>query len=249
MTPTVDAVRAAYARIAAADRPEVWITLRRRGRRARRGRGASTPARRGELPLAGLRSAVKDNIDVAGLPTTAGCPAFAYAPGRRRARRGSGWSTPAPSCSARPTSTSSPPAWSAPAVPYGAVRDARAPGPYVSGGSSSGSAVAVALGIADLALGTDTAGSGRVPAAFSGIVGIKPTRGLVPTDGVVPACRTLDCVTIFARDLAAGRAALALMAGADARDPLRARGPPTRRWPRRRRPRVAVPDAARARRR
>ena len=84
--------------------------------------------------------------------------------------------------------------------PYGAVRNAWDPS-RISGGSSSGSAVAVALGLVDLALGTDTAGSGRVPAALNGIVGVKPTRGLVPVTGVVPACYTLDCVTVFARDL------------------------------------------------
>ncbi len=103
--------------------------------------------------------------------------------------------------------------------PYGAVRDARRL-EYVSGGSSSGSAVAVALGQVDIALGTDTAGSGRVPAAFQGIVGIKPTRGLVPIVGVVPACRTLDCVTLFTRDLALGEVALRVVSGVDPDDPL-----------------------------
>jgi len=102
----------------------------------------------------------------------------------------------------------------------------------VSGGSSSGSAVAVALGVVDLALGTDTAGSGRVPAAFNGIVGVKPTRGLVPTDGVVPACASLDCVTVFARTLPQARRALAVLASPQA--PPRRPGP----W------RVAVAPAA-----
>lgn len=102
----------------------------------------------------------------------------------------------------------------------------------ISGGSSSGSAVAVALGIADLSLGTDTAGSGRVPAAFNGIVGLKPTRGLVPTDGVVPACASLDCVTVFARTLPEAEQALALMTTTTPRSaPARTPGP----W------RIAVP--------
>src|SRR5882724_11582168 len=95
-----------------------------------------------------------------------------------------------------------------------AVRDARRP-EYVSGGSSSGSAVAVALGLVDLALGTDTAGSGRVPAALNGIVGVKPTRGLIPCTGVVPACRSLDCVAVLARSLGLARRAVAIMAGPD----------------------------------
>lgn len=108
----------------------------------------------------------------------------------------------------------------------------------MSGGSSSGSAVAVALGIVDLALGTDTAGSGRVPAAFNGIVGLKPTRGLVPTEGVVPACASIDCVTVFARTLPEAEQALALMASPAGRSlpalPVRKPGP----W------RVAVPPLA-----
>lgn len=210
MTPQ-DRVRAAYARIAESDRQEVWITLRDESDvLAEAVRVEDRLAAGEDLPLAGSLLAVKDNIDVAGLPTTAGCPGFAYQP-----------------------------AVSAPAVqrlvdagalvlgktnldqfatglvgtrsPHGAVRDVRDPS-LVSGGSSSGSAVAVALGIADLALGTDTAGSGRVPAAFQRIVGIKPTRGVVPTDGVVPACRTLDCVTVFARTLGEAQQAANLMA-------------------------------------
>jgi allophanate hydrolase len=103
--------------------------------------------------------------------------------------------------------------------PYGAVRSAWDPA-RISGGSSSGSAVAVALGLADIALGTDTAGSGRVPAALNGIVGVKPTRGTIPCTGVVPACRSLDCVTVFARSLALARQAMSLMAGPDGADPL-----------------------------
>ncbi len=95
--------------------------------------------------------------------------------------------------------------------PYGAVRNAVDPA-YVSGGSSSGSAVAVALGIVDLAVGTDTAGSGRVPAAFNGIVGLKPTPGLLPTDGVVPACASIDCVSLFARTVEEASFALTCVA-------------------------------------
>jgi allophanate hydrolase len=113
----------------------------------------------------------------------------------------------------------------------------------VSGGSSSGSAVAVALGIADIGLGTDTAGSGRIPAAFQGVVGIKPTRGLIPTRGVVPACRSLDCVSVFAASLSTAEQAIALMTGVDAQDPT------SRAWPSNAplaappAPRVAVPSS------
>ena len=103
--------------------------------------------------------------------------------------------------------------------PYGAVRNAWDPA-RISGGSSAGSAVAVALGLVDFALGTDTAGSGRVPAALNGIVGVKPTRGVIPCTGVVPACRSLDCVTVFARSLPLARRAVAVMAGPDGADPL-----------------------------
>ncbi|MGW0371400.1 amidase family protein, partial [Streptomyces coeruleorubidus] len=122
--------------------------------------------------------------------------------------------------------------------PYGAVGNAWDT-TRISGGSSSGSAVAVALGIADIALGTDTAGSGRVPAALNGIVGVKPTKGLVPVTGVVPACQTLDCVTVFARDLRLARVTAEIVEGPDPADPLCRTGPQLSLPPAR--PKVAVP--------
>ncbi|QLY32441.1 allophanate hydrolase [Nocardia huaxiensis] len=167
-------------------------------------------------PLAGIRLAVKDNVDVAGLPTTAGCPDYAYLPETDAAAvaalRAAGavvlGKTNLDQFATGLVGTRS---------PYGVVENAHRPG-FVSGGSSSGSAVAVARGEADIAIGTDTAGSGRVPAALHGIVGIKPTVGVVSTAGVVPACRSYDCVTIFAADLAlAGRAMGVMAAGAPGR--------------------------------
>jgi allophanate hydrolase len=203
VNPT-ERVRSAYARLALGERPEAWITLRDEGSVL-----AEAAAVDPSLPLAGLLLAVKDNIDVAGLPTTAGCPAYAYRPHR---------SAPAVQrlvdAGAIVLGKTNLDQFATGLVgtrsPYGAVRDVRDPA-RVSGGSSSGSAVVVALGIADLALGTDTAGSGRVPAAFQGIVGLKPTRALVPVEGVVPACRSFDCVTVFARTLPEARRAMTLM--------------------------------------
>ncbi|MGW0970831.1 allophanate hydrolase [Streptomyces sp. NPDC002516] len=209
-------VRAAYARIEAVDRPEIWIGLRPPEETESEARAVDERVAAGErLPLAGRLLAVKGNIDVAGLPTTAGCPAYAYtpdadAPAVARLRAAGAvvlGTTNLDQFATGLVGTRS---------PYGAVRNALDPG-RISGGSSSGSAVAVALGIADLALGTDTAGSGRVPAAFNGIVGLKPTRGLVPTTGVVPACASLDCVTVFARTLPEAEQALAHLASPSAR--------------------------------
>jgi allophanate hydrolase len=221
-----DRVRAAYARIAEVERPELWITLRSPEDILAEAEAldAGPP-----LPLRGMLLAVKDNIDVAGLPTTAGCPAYAYepsvhAPVVARLRAAGALvvgKTNLDQFATGLVGTRS---------PYGAVRDARRP-EYVSGGSSSGSAVAVALGIVDLALGTDTAGSGRVPAAFQGLIGIKPTRGLVPVAGVVPACRTLDCVTVFARDVGAAERALWVMAGPAGRGADDAAAALDRAWP------------------
>ncbi|MER5684733.1 allophanate hydrolase [Streptomyces sp. NPDC002205] len=210
-TPVLARVRTAHARIEAVDRPEIWIDLRPLPEVEAEARTLDARVSAGEhLPLAGRLLAVKGNIDVAGLPTTAGCPSYAYkptadAPAVARLRAAGALvigTTNLDQFATGLVGTRS---------PYGAVRHAHDPS-LISGGSSSGSAVAVALGIADLSLGTDTAGSGRIPAAFNGIVGLKPTRGLVPTDGVVPACASLDCVTVFARTLPEAEQALALMA-------------------------------------
>ena len=147
--------------------------------------------------LWGVPFAVKDNIDVAGHADDGGLPRLCTRSARERARRAARCSTRARSWSARPISISSRPVWSACAVPYGVPRNvfdaARVPG-----GSSSGSACAVAAGIVPFALGTDTAGSGRVPAVFGNIVGLKPTIGSVSTRGVVPACRSIDTISVFA---------------------------------------------------
>jgi allophanate hydrolase len=168
-------------------------------------------------PLAGLVFAIKDNIDLAGVPTTAGCPAFAYTP-----KSSATVVQRALDAGAVPLGKTNLDQFATGLVgtrsPYGACRNARDPG-RISGGSSAGSAVAVALGEADFALGTDTAGSGRVPAALNGLVGLKPSRGLLPTTGVVPACRSLDCVTTFTRSVADAALLLDLLSGPDGIDP------------------------------
>ena len=222
-TPT-SRVTAAYRRIAETDRPEVWISLRAEADALIDAQQAEKRLAAGDdLPLAGLLVAVKDNIDVAGLPTTAACPEYAYTPDttaaavQRLVDAGAIilGKTNLDQFATGLVGTRS---------PYGAVRNAHFPD-LVSGGSSSGSAVAVALGIADIGIGTDTAGSGRVPAALNGIVGIKATCGIVPIHGVVPACVDYDTVTVFAADLDLATAATAVMAGPHPADPR------SRSWP------------------
>ena len=165
------------------------------------------------LPLYGVPFAVKDNIDVAGLPTTAACPAFAYTPEhsatvvQRLMAAGAVLvgKTNLDQFATGLVGTRS---------PYGEVPNTFDPA-YVSGGSSSGSASVVARGLVAFALGTDTAGSGRVPAGFNNLVGLKPTPGSVPMAGVVPACRTLDVVSVFALTVADAAQVMAIIEGAD----------------------------------
>lgn len=168
------------------------------------------------LPLYGIPFAIKDNIDVAGLPTTAACPAFAYTPERHATVVQlliDAGAIPLGKTNLDQFATG----LNGTRSPYGIAKNSINPD-YISGGSSSGSALAVALGLASFSLGTDTAGSGRVPAAFNQLVGVKPSCGLLSTTGVVPACRTLDCVSIFAIDTQDAATILEVAAQFDAAD-------------------------------
>jgi allophanate hydrolase len=190
-----DVIASIYDRLSAQPVDPVWISVVPREKSLMRARKLERDPVAPARPLYGVPFAIKDNIDLACLPTTAACPAYAYPPAR---------SAPVVQAlvdaGAIPIGKTNMDQFATGLVgtrsPHGAcssVFDAR----YISGGSSSGSAVAVASGLASFALGTDTAGSGRVPAAFNGLVGLKPTRGVLSTQGVVPACRTLDCVSIL----------------------------------------------------
>ncbi|MBI1283210.1 MAG: allophanate hydrolase [Thiobacillus sp.] len=168
------------------------------------------------LPLYGIPFAIKDNIDLAGLSTTAGCPEFAYTPERSATvvqRLIDAGAIPLGKTNLDQFATG----LNGTRSPYGACRNAFDPD-FISGGSSSGSAVAVALGLASFSLGTDTAGSGRVPAAFNNLVGHKPSCGALSTRGVVPACRSLDAVSIFALTAEDAERVLAVAAGFDTED-------------------------------
>ena len=192
-----DVVAHIYDAIEREPQEPVWISLVGREAALARARTLGRDPLATAKPLYGVPFAIKDNIDLAGLRTTAGCPAYSYSP--------TGSATVVESlvdAGAIPIGKTNLDQFATGLVgvrsPYGAcssVYDTR----YIAGGSSAGSAVAVAKGLVSFALGTDTAGSGRVPAAFNGLVGLKPTRGLLSTLGVVPACRSLDCVSIFAR--------------------------------------------------
>lgn len=217
-------VNAAFDLMETLDRPEVWISVAEYAELYDRARDVDNRVAAGEsLPLAGVLVAVKDNIDVAGMATTAGCREYSRIP-----------STSATAVSrlvlagALVLGKSNMDQFATGLVgtrsPFGAVRHATRPD-LIAGGSSSGSAVAVAQGVVDLGLGTDTAGSGRVPAALHGIVGIKPTLGVIPCTGVVPASRLFDTPSVFARDLALASLAVRVMAGSDSLDPR------TRPWP------------------
>ena len=212
---------AAYQKI----QPEAWISRVPDEELRRRARQIDDRVAAGEwVPLAGVPVAIKDNIDVAGLETTAACPPFAYraessAPVVERLLAAGALvigKTNLDQFATGLVGTRS---------PYGSVgcvfnRE------YVSGGSSSGSAVLVGAGVVPLALGSDTAGSGRVPAAFNNLVGFKPTRGRWSSRGLVPACRSLDCITTLTTDVEDAALVDSVVAHFDARDPYSRRGPP-----------------------
>ncbi|MGQ3176462.1 MAG: allophanate hydrolase [Blastomonas fulva] len=196
---------------------QIWISRASPEALIEAARGIDARVAAGEtLPLAGVPFAVKDNIDVAGFETTAACPAFAYQPDasatvvERLLAAGA-------LCVGKTNLDQFATGLNGTRSPYGSPRNAYNLA-YVSGGSSSGSSSAVAAGLVAFALGTDTAGSGRVPAAFQHLIGFKPSKGRWSNRGVVPACRTLDCVTVFTDDTADARLIDSVVAGYDAAD-------------------------------
>jgi allophanate hydrolase len=205
-----------YARIRAHNDPAIFITLREEADAVAE---AQVLAATGNpsLPLYGVPFAVKDNIDVAGMPTTAACPDFAY-----MARKDATAVARLRAAGAIPVGKTNLDQFATGLVgvrsPYGIPRNVFDP-KLIPGGSSSGSGVAVAAGLVPFALGTDTAGSGRVPAGLGNIVGLKPSLGAVSNAGLVPACRTLDCISVFALTVDEAWSAFAEMAGPDIADP------------------------------
>jgi allophanate hydrolase len=211
-----DVAGGVLAAIAAYPDPAVWISLVSPDALLSRAAALQADPAAMELPLYGIPFSVKDNIDAFGLPTTAGCPDFAYQPQANAAvvqkLLDAGamliGKTNLDQFATGLVGTRS---------PYGAPRCVF-DGAYISGGSSSGASVSVGAGLVAFALGTDTAGSGRVPAGFNNIVGLKPTKGLVSSTGVVPACRSLDCVSIFGQTAADALAVLRVVEGEDETD-------------------------------
>lgn len=208
------------ARLAAYDaiQPQIWISRSSDADLRTAAHAIDARVSAGEvLPLAGVPFAVKDNIDVQGFETTAACPAFAYRPHasavvvQRLLDAGA-------LCVGKTNLDQFATGLNGTRSPYGAPRNAYNLA-YVSGGSSSGSASATAAGLVAFALGTDTAGSGRVPAAFQHLIGFKPTKGRWSNTGLVPACRTLDCITVFTDDTADARLIDEVVAGFDSCDP------------------------------
>ena len=218
-TSAVAVAEETLARLASYDavQPQIWISRASPEALLDAARAIDARVAAGEvLPLAGVPFAVKDNIDVAGFETTAACPAFAYTPDasatvvERLLAAGA-------LCVGKTNLDQFATGLNGTRSPYGSPRNAYNLA-YVSGGSSSGSSSAVAAGLVAFALGTDTAGSGRVPAAFQHLIGFKPSKGRWSNRGVVPACRTLDCVTVFTDDTADARLIDGVVAGFDAAD-------------------------------
>jgi len=216
----VAVVEDTLSRLAAYDavQPQIWISRAAPDVLITAARAIDARVAAGEvLPLAGVPFAVKDNIDVDGFETTAACPAFAYRP------QGSAdvieqLLAAGAICIGKTNLDQFATGLNGTRSPYGSPRNAYNLA-YVSGGSSAGSSVAVAAGLVAFALGTDTAGSGRVPAAFQHLIGFKPSKGRWSNRGLVPACRTLDCITVFTDDTADARLVDRVVAGFDPADP------------------------------
>ncbi|MGJ5082013.1 allophanate hydrolase [Bradyrhizobium sp. HKCCYLS3013] len=215
LTKPSDTIARCYARIRAHNDPAIFISLR--GENDALAEAEALADKDRSLPLYGVPVAVKDNIDVAGLPTTAACPAFAYTPSRDSTAVGrlrAAGAIIVGKTNLDQFATGLVGVRSPYGIPKNPVR-----ADLVPGGSSSGSAVAVSAGLVPLSLGTDTAGSGRVPAMLNNIVGLKPSLGMISTTGLVPACRTLDCISVFSLTVDDAVAALSVMAAPDPLDP------------------------------
>ena len=231
-------------RIASAPDRNAWITRLSRDDLMRYV-DALDAASMERLPLYGVPFAIKDNIDLAGVPTTAACREFAYTPDASATvvqRLIAAGAIPIGKTNLDQFATGLVGARS----PYGPCMNSFDPA-YISGGSSSGSAVAVAQGLVSFSLGTDTAGSGRVPAAFNNLIGMKATCGLISTRGVVPACRSLDAVSIFALTAADAGRVFSVAQGYDAGDPFSRRGTTQEAPIVNRSPRIGVPRQAQLR--
>jgi allophanate hydrolase len=210
----VDVIQEVYRRIGVHLSNPIWIHLVPEEECLRTFQAGKYDA---ESPLFGIPFAIKDNIDAEGLPTTAACPSFSYQAGTdaavvQRLRRAGAVLIGKTNLDQFATGLAGV------RSPYGPCSNLFNPA-FISGGSSSGSAVAVAAGLVSFALGTDTAGSGRVPAALNNVVGFKPTKGLLSTRGVLPACRSLDCVTLFTLTSADAKFLMSIAAGYDEADP------------------------------
>lgn len=219
-TSAVTIAKETMARVTAYDavQPQIWISRATQEELISAARAVDARVAAGEiLPLAGVPFAVKDNIDVAGFETTAGCPAFAYRPDAS-ASVVERLSAAGAICVGKTNLDQFATGLNGTRSPYGIPRNAYNLA-YVSGGSSSGSSIVVAAGLVPFALGTDTAGSGRVPAAFNHLIGFKPTKGRWSTSGLVPACRTIDCITVFTDDTTDARLVDGVVAGLDLTDP------------------------------
>lgn len=206
-----DVVNAVYEAIEAYEDPAVWINIYPREDVLKQAESLSP-----DLPLYGVPFAIKDNIDSVGFDTTAGCPSYAYTP-KRDATLVHKLKAAGALLIGRTNMDQFATGLVGVRSPHGAPRCVF-DSDYISGGSSSGSGVAVGAGLVSFALGTDTAGSGRVPASFNNIVGVKPTKGLFSNAGVVPACKSLDCVSVFATCCADGDYIRSIMEGVDQRD-------------------------------